>query len=122
MEELVKRILEGICWKGYKRKKGTEPYAKGSCEKIKEDKDAATMQKAKSEALLKKGGLTDDEKKFHEKKANALSQYLKKQVKENFISAAPKPSSSPMNNQHNNAVKNKPMKKPITKPMTPKSI
>lgn len=139
MKDLVKLIIEkGICWKGYKRKKNTEPYSKGSCEKIKEDKDpnpqltASYTQRKQSEARLKKGDLNKLEKDFESRKIEALSQFISKQVKEGFI-AAKSPSTMksnevkapPANIQsglHSNAVKEKKLgtKMPPTKPMVPK--
>jgi hypothetical protein len=39
-------IEEKRCWKGYKPKKGSVPYSKGSCVKMKEAKSPAWQRKA----------------------------------------------------------------------------
>lgn len=136
MEKLTKLILEKFkkmkddpCWKGYKmvgmkKGKGGKPVPNCVPESVQENKDAAYMQKAKSEAALKKGNLTKDEEKFHKAKIENISKFISKQVKEGFISAAPKPSSSPLSNQqpNTNLVKPKKQKTPVTKPMTPKTF
>ena len=41
-----KMIAEKRCWKGYKAKKGSTPYAKGSCVKVSEAKSPAWQRKA----------------------------------------------------------------------------
>lgn len=46
-------IQEGRCWKGYKAKKGSTPYSKGSCVKVKE----ATPAWQKKSGKNPKGGL-----------------------------------------------------------------
>jgi hypothetical protein len=65
---------KGICWTGYKRKKGTKPYEEGSC--VKEDKDAGGHGSEKHHAMV--FGRMNPPTAGHEQVVNKMHEVAKK--------------------------------------------